>query len=87
MIITPNFQFVSGGFDTKTTEIVCVVSRKYLSVELCVKSDNDKGWNIPIAELKLASGGTVGEIEPVYDDMCKLGEEIARRWNECNTKE
>lgn len=86
MIITPNFQFVSGGFDTTSTKMECVVNIKYFSVELCVKSDNDTGWNIPIAKLKLASGNTVGDTEPIYDDMCKFGYEIARRWNECETK-
>lgn len=84
MTITPNIQYVDGSFDTKTTEMVCVAKQKYLTVDLCMKSDN--GWNVPIAHLQLSSSDLCKDIEPVFEDMYKLGEEIARRWNECENK-
>ena len=84
MLIASKFHYFSGSFDTKTTEMVCVVKRKYLTVYLCMKSDN--GWNLPIAHLQLSSSDSCKVIEPLFEDMCKLGEEIARRWNECNEK-
>jgi hypothetical protein len=86
MEITPKFQFVEGGFDTKDTKMVCVHKKQYMSVELCVKANKDKGWNIPIAKVKLHSRDTYGDASIVFDDQVKLCEEIARRWNECETK-
>ena len=84
MEITPNFNCVEGGFETKDAEMICVPRRKYGEVSLCVKSND--GFNIAIAEIKLYSKPTFGEAMGVFNDATKLCEEIARRWNECETK-
>lgn len=82
MIITPKFQFIEGSFNTAEIEMVCVQNRKYGSVELCVKD----GMNIPIAKIKLYSRPLAIDADAVFEDAVNLGEEIARRWNECETK-
>ena len=66
--------------------MVCVISHKYRSVELAVKSNDDTGWNVPIAKVKLYSGDTFKKADESYEAAKKLGEEIARRWNECDGK-
>ena len=43
-------------------------------------------WNVPISKVKLHHGETVGDVKDVFDDAVKLGEEIARRYNECEVK-
>lgn len=82
MIITPKFEFVDGSFDTENIDMVCVQNRKYGSVELCVKD----GMNIPIAKIKLYSRPLAIDADSVFEDASKLGDEIARRWNECIDK-
>lgn len=86
MKIKQKFSYIDGSFDTKDTDMVCVKSHKYKEVELCVKSNKNKGGNIPIAKIKLYSRDLYVDAKEVYEYACKLGEEIARRWNECNDK-
>lgn len=86
MEITPKITFVSGSFDTKDTQMECVTSSKYMSVELCIKSNKDKGWNIPIAAIKLYSRDRYIDAKEVFEDACKLGHEIVRRWNDSENK-
>lgn len=86
MIITPKFQFVEGSFDTATSKMVCVSKSEDVSVELCIKERDDKGWNIPIASIELHSSNLYVDGKEVFEDARKLGEEIARRWNECDIK-
>ena len=86
MEIEQKFRFVEGSFNTKTTKMVCIPSHKYREVELAIKSENDKGWNIPIAKIKLHSRDRFVDADAVFESASKLGEEIARRWNECETK-
>lgn len=54
-------------------------------VDLCIK-DPDCGWNIPIGQIKLFSRDLYRDFKETLPDATKLGEEIARRWNECETK-
>jgi len=82
MKITPKFEFVDGDFDTKTAEMICIPHRKYGEVDLAIKSN----MHIPIAKIKLHSRDLAIDADAVFDDASKLGEEIARRWNECETK-
>lgn len=82
MEINQRFRFVEGAFDTVPGEIKCVVSRKHLEVELCFSA----GMNIPFAQIKLYSSGLHKDAEATYDDAVNLGNEIARRWNECQNK-
>lgn len=63
-------QFVSGSFDTKEDKLVLVPNENHGKVSLCVK-DDESGWLIPIAEIKL-----------FLEDATKFGEEICRRFNE-----
>lgn len=83
MQINQKFRFVEGAFDTVPGEIKCVVSQKYLEVELCFSA----GMNIPFAQIKLYSSGLRRDAEATYDDAVNLGKEIARRWNECPDKQ
>jgi hypothetical protein len=86
MKITPKFNFVEGDFDTVDTHMLCVPHRKYGQVDLCIKSDKDSGWNIPISRIKLHSKDLAVDADEVFDDAVRLCEEIARRWNGCETK-
>lgn len=81
MEINQYFVFVEGSFNTADTRMVCIPHDKYDEVLLAVKSDKDKGWNIPIAKIKLYSGDLLIDAKKAYPDAVKLGEEIVRRWN------
>lgn len=81
MEITPKIQFVSGSFDTKDVQLVLVPSDKHGEISLCVK-ESTSCWNIPIGEIKLYSSGLYVDFKETYDDACKFGEEICRRFNE-----
>lgn len=81
MEITPKIKFVSGSFDTKDSLLVLVPSDNHGEILLCVK-EPDCGWNIPIGEIKLYSSGLYVDFRETYEDACKLGEEICRRFNE-----
>ncbi len=83
MEITPQIDFVEGGFDTKDAEMVCVSKWKYRTVELCIKAGN---WNVPLGEIKLYSDKRFVSADKTFDDAKAFGEEIARRWNECDNK-
>ena len=85
MKITPKFELVEGSFDTETNTMLCVSSEKYGEVELCFK-EQDCGCNIPFAKIKLYSSGLRKDFESTFADAKRLGEEIARRWNNCCDK-
>lgn len=84
MEITPKFKFVEGSFDTLTDKMLCIASDNHGTVELCLKGDS--GWNIPIGEIKLYDSNLYVDFKATMEDAKKLGDEIARRWNECNEK-
>ena len=83
MEIKQKFSFVEGDFNTETDEMIIVSSEKNCRVQLCLKGG---GWNIPIAEIKLYSKDLYIDAKAVFKDAEKLGEEIARRWNESENK-
>ena len=85
MDITPKFKFVEGSFNTKTNRMLVIASDNHGTVELCFKEE-DCGWNIPFAEIKLFDSGLYKDFKATMEDAKKLGEEIARRWNECADK-
>lgn len=85
MIITPKFDFVEGSFDTQRVEMLCVSSDKHGRVELCIKEPGNN-WNFPIAKIKLHSKDLYVDFKATFEDAVKLGEEIARRWNESQEK-
>ena len=85
MDITPKFEFVEGSFNTKTNRMLVIASDNHGTVELCFKEE-DCGWNIPFAEIKLFDSGLYKDFKATMEDARKLGEEIARRWNECADK-
>lgn len=85
MDITPKFKFVEGSFNTKTNRMLVIASDNHGTVELCFKEE-DCGWNIPFAEIKLYDSGLYKDFKATMEDARKLGEEIARRWNECADK-
>ena len=82
MKIKPKWNFSKGTFDTKEVKMLCVPSDKHGEINLCIKD----GFNYAIAEIKLYSGNLYVNFKETYDDAVKLGNEIARRWNECETK-
>ncbi len=86
MEITPRFRFVEGSFDTLTNKMLVIGSDNHGTVELCFKEE-DCGWNIPFAEIKLYDSGLYKDFAATYNDAKKLGEEISRRWNECPNKQ
>ena len=85
MKITPKWNFCEGSFDTKETKMLCLPYDKHGVIQLCIK-DNEGGWNFPIANIKLHSRDLYVDFEETYDNAVALGTEIARRWNECETK-
>ena len=85
MDITPKFKFVEGSMNTKTNRMLVIASDNHGTVELCFKEE-DCGWNIPFAEIKLFDSGLYKDFKATMEDARKLGEEIARRWNECADK-
>lgn len=85
MEIKPKFQFVEGSFDTQRVKLLCIPDDNHGRVDLCIK-DPDCGWNIPIGQIKLFSRDLYRDFKETLPDATKLGEEIARRWNECEPK-
>ncbi len=83
MEITPKFNFVEGSFNTEDIEMLCIADENHGTVELCVC---DGGWNIPIAKIKLHSKDLYVDFKATLGDAKRLGDEIARRWNECQNK-
>lgn len=81
MKITPKIRFVSGSFDTKECSLVLVPSDNHGEISLCVK-ESGCSWNIPIGEIKLYSSELYVDFKETYEDACKFGEEICRRFNE-----
>lgn len=82
MDINQKFEYVDGSFDTIQGELVCVKHEKYGSVQLCFKEN----MYLPFATIKLHSKDLFVDAMEVIDDAYKLGNEICRRWNECNDK-
>ncbi len=85
MEITPRFKYFEGSFDTKTNKMLCIASDKHGEVLLCFK-EQECGWNIPFAEIKLFDSERYIDFKATFDDAKKLGDEIARRWNDCDCK-
>ncbi len=81
MKITPKIRFVSGDFDTKEVSLVLIPSDNHGVIELAVKEPGC-GWNIPIGEIRIYSSERYVDFKATYEDACKLGEEICRRYNE-----
>jgi hypothetical protein len=86
MEITPKWDLCEGSFDTKEVKMLCVPNKNHGCVNLCIKEPNNC-WNFPIAQIKLHSKDLYVDFEATYEDAVKLGEEIARRWNECDEKQ
>lgn len=85
MEITPKMKYVSGSFDTENCEMVCVSRWKYMTVELGIRCDNGSTI-VPVAEIKLYDSDLYRDAKATYEQAKAFGEEIARRWNECNNK-
>lgn len=85
MDITPKFKFVEGSFNTLTNKMLVIASDNHGKVELCFKEE-DCGWNITFAEIKLYDSELYKDFKATFPDAKKLGEEISRRWNECQDK-
>ena len=86
MKITPKWDFCDGSFDTKEVEMLCVPNKNHGCVNLCIK-EPECGWNFPVAKIQLHSKDLYVDFEATFEDAAKLGEEIARRWNESNNKQ
>ena len=82
MKITPNWDCVYGRFDTKEIKMLCVVNKNHGRVDLCIQEEGIS-TNFSIASIKLHSKDTRSDFLETLEDAEKLGEEIARRWNEC----
>ncbi|MDR0430602.1 MAG: hypothetical protein LBH58_09030 [Tannerellaceae bacterium] len=85
MKIKPKWNFVEGSFETKEVKMLCVPSDQHGVISLCIK-EKGKCTNFPIADIKLYSKNLYVDFKETYDDAVKLCEEIARRWNESETK-
>lgn len=80
--IDHRFDCVQGTFNTESGEIIAIGNKKYGRVTLCFKAR----MHIPFAQIKLYSRDLAVDADAVFDAALKLGEEIARRWNECEEK-
>ena len=76
--INHKFPHVDGSFDTDSGKLICVVKKKYGSVDLCFK----ESMYIPFAKIRLHSRDRYVDAMAVMDDAQKLGDEIANRWND-----
>lgn len=85
MKITPKWNFCEGSFDTKKVEMLCVPNKNHGTISLSIK-EQGSSWNYPVAQIKLHSRDLYVDFQATYNDAVKLGDEIARRWNECNNK-
>ena len=85
MKITPKWNFCEGSFDTEKVKMLCIPNDNHGRISLNIK-DPDCSWNFPIALIKLHSKDLYVDFKATFDDAVKLGNEIARRWNECETK-
>jgi hypothetical protein len=85
MKITPKWDFVRGCFDTKDVKMLCIGKDSHGKVVLSIKESHST-LNYPIAEINLFSGGRYLDFKETYDEAVKLGDEIARRWNEAEEK-
>ena len=84
MKITPKWDFVEGSFDTKEVEMVCVRSDNQGTVSLSIQEKNS--MSVGFAKIKLHSKDLYIDYKATADDAYAFGKEIARRWNECETK-
>jgi hypothetical protein len=85
MKITPKWEFCEGNFDTKEVEMVCIPSDNHGQVTLNIR---EKGHNTSfgIAKIRLHSKDLYVDFKETFADATALGNEIARRWNECENK-
>lgn len=86
MEITPKFNFVEGSFDTKNVQMLCIANENHGTVDLCI-NEPDSCWNIPIGKIVLHSRNLYVDFKDTMQDAKRLGDEIARRWNECIDKQ
>ncbi len=86
MEITPRFEYVDGSFDTKDVKLLCVASDHQGTVRLCIREPGSN-WNIPVGEIKLYDSDLYVDFKATLEDARRFGDEIARRWNECETKQ
>lgn len=83
MEINTKIKFVEGSFDTQVGKLICIPHKKYGEVSLCFKTNN---LHVPFAKIKLHSEDRAVDADAVFEDACKLGEEIVWRWNESSIK-
>lgn len=76
-LVNHRIEFVNGPFDMASGKLVCIKSQKYMTVELCFVANMD----VPFAQIVLHSNARYVDAKAVFDDACRLGDEIARRWN------
>lgn len=81
MKITPKFDYVSGSFDTDEVWMLCQTSAIHGNVEMCIQ-EKVRVWNLPVAIIKQHSRDLYVDFDVTKEDATKLGNEIARRWNE-----
>ncbi|MDR1340115.1 MAG: hypothetical protein LBK58_08705 [Prevotellaceae bacterium] len=85
MEITPKWDLCEGSFDTKDVKMTCVGSDRQGSIVLGV-SEPHCSTIYPVAKIKLFSRDLYVDFKETCDDAKKLGDEIARRWNEAEEK-
>ncbi|MBR3245230.1 MAG: hypothetical protein IKF90_21475 [Parasporobacterium sp.] len=85
MKITPKLNFVEGSFDTENVKMLCLADENHGRVELCIE-EQGCGWIIPIGRIILHSKNLYVDFKETMADAKALGDEIARRWNECAEK-
>lgn len=78
MILKHKIAFVEGDIDTERVQLISVHNPKYGRIDLCFKAN----MHIPFAKIKLHSTDTYGDAKKVENDAARLGNEIAKRWNE-----
>lgn len=83
MEIKPEYSHLEGYIDTSTNKLICKGVSRYGEVWLNFVEGE---LEIPFAKIMLTSNPTVQGMQDVYEDAVKLGNEIARRWNESKDK-
>lgn len=76
------YDLLKGFFETNEVKMLCLPNEKEGKVELSFK-EKSGGWYNPIGAVKLYSKDSDDDFKATLEDATYLGNEIARRWNEC----
>lgn len=82
MNITPRVGFEVSAINTEDVTLICLPNHKTRDVKLAFDIN---GQYYLFAQVVLHDG-SYNHADAAFNDATKLGDEIVRRWNECQVK-